>query len=36
MDKPRGLDGELARRFVKVMSAVNVRAYRATAGRLGG
>ena len=36
MDKPRGLDGELTRRIIKVMSAVNVRAYRATGGRVGG
>ena len=36
MDKPRGLDGELTRRIIKVMSAVNVRAYRATSGRVGG
>jgi F420H(2)-dependent quinone reductase len=36
MEKPRGLDGELTRRIIKVMSAVNVRAYRATGGRVGG
>ena len=36
MDKPRRLDGELTRRIIKVMSAVNVRAYRATGGRVGG
>ena len=35
MDKPRGLDGELTRRIIKVMSAVNARAYRATGGRVG-
>ena len=34
--KPRGLDGELARRVIKVMGRVNVRVYRLTGGRLGG
>ena len=34
--KPEGLDGELARKVIKVMSAVNVRVYRLTRGRIGG
>jgi len=34
--KPEGLDGELARRVIKVMSAANVRVYRLTRGRIGG
>ena len=34
--KPQGLDGEFARRVIKVMSAVNVRLYRLTRGRVGG
>ena len=34
--KPEGLDGELARRAIKLMSAVNVRVYRLTRGRVGG
>lgn len=34
--KPQGLDGEFARRFIKVMSRVNVWVYRRTGGRLGG
>jgi deazaflavin-dependent oxidoreductase (nitroreductase family) len=34
--KPDGLDGELARKVIKVMSAVNVRVYRLTRGRVGG
>ena len=34
--KPEGLDGELARRVIKVMAAANVRVYRLTRGRLGG
>ncbi len=34
--KPEGLDGEFARRVIKLMSAVNVRVYRLTRGRVGG
>ena len=34
--KPQGLDGELARRVIKVMAAVNVKVYRLTKGRIGG
>jgi deazaflavin-dependent oxidoreductase (nitroreductase family) len=34
--KPEGLDGELARRVIKLMSAANVRVYRLTRGRIGG
>lgn len=34
--KPQGLDGELARRVIKAMAAVNVRVYRLTRGRIGG
>jgi F420H(2)-dependent quinone reductase len=34
--KPPNLDGELTRRIIKVMSAVNVRVYRWTGGRIGG
>jgi deazaflavin-dependent oxidoreductase (nitroreductase family) len=34
--KPEGLDGEFARRVIKVMAAVNVRVYRLTRGRIGG
>jgi deazaflavin-dependent oxidoreductase (nitroreductase family) len=34
--KPPGLDGELARRVIKLMAAVNVRAYKMTRGRIGG
>lgn len=34
--KPQGLDGEFARRFIKVMSRANVWVYRRTGGRLGG
>lgn len=34
--KPPNLDGELARRVIKVMSSVNVRLYRLTGGRVGG
>ncbi len=34
--KPKGLDGELARRAIKVMAATNVRVYRLTRGRVGG
>jgi deazaflavin-dependent oxidoreductase (nitroreductase family) len=34
--KPPNLDGELAGRVIKVMSAVNVRLYRWTGGRVGG
>lgn len=34
--KPPNLDGELARRVIKVMSSANVRLYRLTGGRLGG
>jgi len=34
--KPEGLDGEFARRVIKVMAAVNVRVYKLTRGRIGG
>jgi deazaflavin-dependent oxidoreductase (nitroreductase family) len=34
--KPQGLDGELARRVIKLMAAVNVRVYKLTRGRIGG
>jgi deazaflavin-dependent oxidoreductase (nitroreductase family) len=34
--KPEGLDGELARRVIKLMAAINVRVYRLTRGRVGG
>jgi len=34
--KPRGLDGEFARRVIKLMAAVNVRVYKLTRGRIGG
>ena len=34
--KPDGLDGEVARKVIRVMSAVNVRVYRLTRGRVGG
>jgi deazaflavin-dependent oxidoreductase (nitroreductase family) len=34
--KPEGLDGEVARRVIKLMAAVNVRVYRLTRGRVGG
>ena len=34
--KPQGLDGEFARRVIKLMTAVNVRVYRLTRGRIGG
>jgi deazaflavin-dependent oxidoreductase (nitroreductase family) len=34
--KPPNLDGELARRVIKLMSSANVRLYRLTGGRLGG
>jgi F420H(2)-dependent quinone reductase len=34
--KPQGLDGELARRVIKLMAAVNVRVYKLTRGRVGG
>jgi deazaflavin-dependent oxidoreductase (nitroreductase family) len=34
--KPDGLDGELARKVIKVMAAANVRVYRLTRGRIGG
>ena len=34
--KPEGLDGEFARKVIKLMSAVNVRVYRLTRGRIGG
>jgi deazaflavin-dependent oxidoreductase (nitroreductase family) len=34
--KPQGLDGEFARRVIKVMAALNVRAYKLTRGRIGG
>ncbi len=34
--KPPNLDSELTRRIIKVMSAVNVRVYRWTGGRVGG
>ncbi len=34
--KPQGLDGEFARRVIKLMAAVNVRVYKLTSGRIGG
>ncbi len=34
--KPEGLDGEFARRVIKLMSTVNVAVYRLTRGRIGG
>jgi deazaflavin-dependent oxidoreductase (nitroreductase family) len=34
--KPEGLDGDFARRVIKVMAAVNVGVYRLTRGRVGG
>jgi deazaflavin-dependent oxidoreductase (nitroreductase family) len=34
--KPPNLDGELARRVIRLMSRVNVRLYRLTGGRVGG
>lgn len=34
--KPKGLDSELARRFIKQMARANVAVYRATGGRIGG
>jgi len=34
--KPHGLDGEFARRVIKLMAAVNVRVYKLTRGRIGG
>jgi deazaflavin-dependent oxidoreductase (nitroreductase family) len=34
--KPQGLDGEFARRVIKLMSSVNVRVYKLTRGRIGG
>jgi deazaflavin-dependent oxidoreductase (nitroreductase family) len=34
--KPGGLDGELARRVIKAMAAVNVAVYKLTRGRIGG
>ncbi len=34
--KPQGLDGEFARRVIKLMAAVNVRVYKLTRGRIGG
>ncbi len=34
--KPEGLDGEFARRVIKLMAAVNVRIYKLTRGRVGG
>jgi deazaflavin-dependent oxidoreductase (nitroreductase family) len=34
--KPKGLDGELARRVIKVMAAGNVAVYKLTRGRVGG
>ncbi|MET0838281.1 MAG: nitroreductase/quinone reductase family protein [Marmoricola sp.] len=34
--KPEGLDGELARRVIKLMASVNVRVYKLTRGRVGG
>jgi len=34
--KPQGLDGEFARRVIKLMAAVNVRVYKLTRGRVGG
>jgi deazaflavin-dependent oxidoreductase (nitroreductase family) len=34
--KPEGLDGELARKVIKAMAALNVRVYKLTRGRVGG
>jgi F420H(2)-dependent quinone reductase len=34
--KPQGLDGEFARRVIKVMAKVNVATYKLTRGRVGG
>ena len=34
--KPQGLDGEFARRVIKLLAAVNVRVYTRTRGRIGG
>ena len=34
--KPEGLDGEFARRVIKLMATVNVAVYRLTRGRIGG
>ncbi len=34
--KPEGLDGEFARRVIKLMAAVNVAVYQLTRGRVGG
>ena len=34
--KPKNLDGELARRVIKLMASVNVVVYRLTRGRIGG
>src|SRR4051812_27518927 len=34
--KPEGLDGELARRVIKLMATLNVAVYKATRGRIGG
>lgn len=34
--KPAGLDGELARRAIKLMATLNVALYKATGGRIGG
>jgi len=34
--KPEGLDGEFARRVIKVMATVNVAVYKLTRGRIGG
>lgn len=34
--KPKGLDGELTRRVIKLMASANVRVYRLTRGRVGG
>jgi F420H(2)-dependent quinone reductase len=34
--KPEGLDGELARRVIKLMAAANVAVYKLTRGRIGG
>lgn len=34
--KPQGLDGELARRVIKLMASANVRVYKLTRGHIGG
>jgi len=34
--KPEGLDGEFARRVIKLMATVNVAVYKLTRGRIGG